>query len=789
MGDTEQGIALADNKANKTEPSKSAKTEDDNDDDQKSVGAEEEALFVAMEKDEESKDSLHLHTQPKDVKAAPKLLQSAIKQGQVKPDDSESDSEQPDSTKPDPEPHHAHSRTNQLDFLLNKASQYSDFITKDLENLQAAMTENARRKVQKSEKRSKKRKADGKESSKKKSKKTSGEELKSALVKDAKVRAGTKPILVQPANLAAGCVLKDYQLEGVLWLASLFENGVSGILADEMGLGKTIQVIALIAHLLTQNVNGPFLVVAPLATLPNWVREFQKWLPSQPVIRYHGLASEREAMMKGPLKPKERKSKTFPVIVTSFETSIRDQRQLSKLCPFTYVIVDEGHRLKNHRCLLIRSLKQLQAGNRLLLSGTPIQNTLDELWSLLNFVNPQIFDELSVFQSWFGFKDIGQSNRGATDEQAIVQEERKNQTVSKLHDILRPFLLRRVKKNVLSDMPPKKEIVVYSGMSKLQLGYADLIEKGVLRDELLRQGIDGGRNLSQTNKMMNHRKNVNHPFMFGEPIDPVAGVHIGTSHPQLLVRASGKFALLDRMLQRLHKDGHQVLIFSQMTKVLNIIEDYLAFRDWRYCRIDGSTNIDDRQRAMDAFNAEKTAGENGERNTRDDRIFVFMLSTRAGGLGINLTSADTCIIFDSDWNPHADSQAMDRCHRLGQTRPVAVYRLLTCNSVDIEMMEKQISKKKLERMTIAGGDFRKAGQRTAGDMTFEKLQSLLESDIQDLQAKGADIEDIKISDEEFDRIMNRGSLFEKGKNAIPTEGKMYDILDAGSGDMLGSMMS
>lgn len=153
------------------------------------------------------------------------------------------------------------------------------------------------------------------------------------------------------------------------------------------------------------------------------------------------------------------------------------------------------------------------------------------------------------------------------------------------------------------------------------------------------------------------------------------------------------------------------------------------------------------------------------------------------------TSADTCIIFDSDWNPHADSQAMDRCHRLGQTRPVAVYRLLTCNSVDIEMMEKQISKKKLERMTIAGGDFRKAGRRSADDMTFEKLQSLLESDIQDLQAKGADIEDIKISITEFDMIMNRERLFESGETAIPTEGEMYDILDTGGSDMLGSMMS
>jgi ATP-dependent DNA helicase len=553
-----------------------------------------------------------------------------------------------------------------------------------------------------------------------------------------------------------------------------------------MGLGKTIQVIGLIAHLLMQGVSGPFLVVGPLATLPNWVREFEKWLPSQPVVRYHGTGLERDAMMRNELNPKNRRNKDFPFIVTSFETAIRDQKKLAKLADFAYVIVDEGHRLKNHRCMLIHSLKQLNCHNRLLLTGTPIQNTLDELWSLLNFVNPQIFDDLTVFQSWFGFKNIGEKGRGSTAEDIIV-EERKNQTVTKLHEILRPFLLRRIKTDVLSEMPPKKEIVVYSGMSKLQLGYADLIDKGTLRDELMRQGIEMGRTLSQTNKMMNHRKNVNHPFMFGEPMDPAAGVHIGTSHPQLLVRASGKFALLDRMLTRLHKDGHQVLIFSQMTKVLNIIEDYLAFRNWKYCRIDGSTKIDDRQAAMDVFNAEKTAGANGSINQRDDRHFVFMLSTRAGGLGINLTSADTCIIFDSDWNPHADSQAMDRCHRLGQTRPVAVYRLLTCNSVDIEMMEKQISKKKLERMTIAGGDFRKAGRRSQGDITFEKLQSLLVSDIKDMSAKGDDVEDLKLCDEEFELIMDRKTLFGKEKDAIPGEGKMYDVIDAAGGDFLGAM--
>ena len=410
--------------------------------------------------------------------------------------------------------------------------------------------------------------------------------------------------------------------------------------------GKTIQCVALIAHLLTKDVVGPYLIVAPLATLPNWVREFEKWLPSHPVIRFHGTAADREAMFQGPLHPKKKKAVDFPFIVTSYETAIRDRNKLLRLSEFTYIIVDEGHRLKNHRCCLLSALKKLPAANRLLLTGTPIQNTLDELWSLLNFVNPSIFDDLTVFQSWFGFKDIGQKTQGATDEQSILLEERKNNTVSKLHEILRPFLLRRIKTDVMSELPPKKEVIVYSGVSKLQAGYADMIEKGTLRDTLIAQGIEDGRQLSSSNKQMNHRKNINHPFLFGEPIDPATGIHLGTAHPQLLVRASGKFALLDRMLDRLHRDGHQVLIFSQMTKVLNVMEDYLRFRKWNYCRIDGSTNIDERQRQMDVFNAEKTSGVGGTRNFGDVRCFVFLHSTRAGGLGINLTGGDTCIIFD-----------------------------------------------------------------------------------------------------------------------------------------------
>jgi ATP-dependent DNA helicase len=732
------------------------------------------------------------HHQSSNSSDAPTLLKNAFKSGDVKADDSEEEekkesSDKDNNDKDEQNEPHVHQRANQLDFLLSKASEYSNFIAADLKDLQDAMAADAAKKMEGAGKKRKKSQKGGKS---KKSKQGEAN-LKSAqdkYVEQLSAGAGGRPIFIQPPLLANGCVLKDYQLEGVRWLTSLFENGVSGILADEMGLGKTIQVIAMIAHLKSMHVLGPFLIVAPLATLPNWVREFQKWLPSLPVIRYHGSAQERETMLKGPLNPKKKRDADFPAIVTSYEVAIKDEKKLNKIGEFTYLVVDEGQRLKNHRCTLIQSLKRIKAANRLLLSGTPIQNNLDELWSLLNFVNPAIFDDLSVFQSWFGFKDIGQKDRRGTKEEDIMLEQRKNQTVTKLHEILRPFLLRRIKRDVLTDLPPKKEVVVYAGMSKLQSGYADLIEKGVLRDVLISQGIEQGRSLSQTNKQMNQRKNANHPFLFGEPIDPNSGVHLGTAHPQLLVRASGKFALLDRMLERLHKDKHQVLIFSQMTALLNVIEDYLLWRKWKYCRIDGSTNIDERQKQMDTFNAEKTGGADGGRNDSDDRHFVFLLSTRAGGLGINLATADTCIIFDSDWNPHQDAQAQDRCYRIGQNRPVAVYRLLTVNSVDVEMMEAQMSKNKLARMAITGGDFRKAGVRSKGEFSTENLSVMLEDDIKDLQAKGGDIESIKINDDEFDSIMDRKKLFAVDAEAIPTEGKMYDIVDGNKGDsLLGSV--
>jgi len=744
----------------------------------------EEEFMCSLEREN---DKTEITETCSETKEAPTLLRGAIEGEKLKNGD-EIRSVKPNTVKSEEgkseeEKSVVVEKTNQLDFLLSRASEYSNFIAADLAELQENMVTRAEDDTNDED-------ANGKSQKSKKRKRGKGKNgVKKLAEAQSKHTMKAIPSFVQPPNLSRDCTLKDYQLEGVRWLTSLYENGVSGILADEMGLGKTIQVIGVIAHLRCMHVTGPFLVVAPLATLPNWIREFKKWLPGLPVVRLHGNVQERDNLMKGPLNVRNKRNPDFPLIVTSYEVSIREFKRLNKIGEFTYLVVDEGQRLKNHRCTLIRSLKKIKAANRLLLSGTPIQNNLDELWSLLNFVNPLIFDDLSVFQSWFGFRDIGQSQKKKyTTEEDVLREQRQNQTVSKLHEILRPFLLRRIKKDVLKDMPPKKEVVVYAGMSKLQIGYAELIERGTLRQALIDQGIEQGRSLTQTNPQMNHRKNSNHPFLFGEPVDSATGVLVGTAHPHLLVRASGKFALLDRILSRLFQDKHQVLIFSQMTAVLNVIEDYLHWKQWKYCRIDGSTNIDERQKQMDVFNAEKTSGQNGSRNDSDDRFFIFLLSTRAGGLGINLASADTCIIFDSDWNPHQDSQAMDRCHRIGQNRPVAVYRLLTKGSVDIEMMEKQISKKKLERMAIVGGDFRSAGTRSKGDFSAQDLCNLLKDDIQDLQGKGGDLVELRIQEDELDLILDRKKLFAEGDQKIPSEGKMYDILDASVvGEVLGAM--
>eukprot|EP00736_Rhodelphis_marinus_P011437 Rmarinus@m.23235 len=479
--------------------------------------------------------------------------------------------------------------------------------------------------------------------------------------------------------------------------------------------------------LMKKKVPGPFLVVGPLSTLHNWIREFKLFCPSLPVILYHGTKEEREKMRHGVIPLAKERDAKFPVVVTSYEVTMKDQPFLRHY-HWKYIIVDEGHRLKNLNCKLVQQLKSYASANRLLLTGTPLQNNLSELWSLLNFLLPNIFDDLESFQSWFQFDSL-QNKEG---EAGIIAQERSDQVVTKLHHIIRPFVLRRVKKDVDLTIPPKKEITLYAPLSKLQLQYYDAVRnndlKSVLTEDQVAVALRQGQKLGMLNVLMQLRKVCNHPFLFYE--DPDDDQNDGKK----LVSVCGKLALLDKLLPRLRKHGNRVLIFSQMTRMMDILEDYLTFRKMSYARLDGSTPIDERQREIERFQQDKD-------------VFVFLLSTRAGGLGINVTAADTVILYDSDFNPQMDLQAVDRCHRIGQTRPVVIYRLVTAGTVEEMMVTRATQKRKLEKLVISGGYLKDADKRHTHALKLEDLTELL-----NVNTASEYVGDQLISDDSFDHL-------------------------------------
>jgi len=574
-------------------------------------------------------------------------------------------------------------------------------------------------------------------------------------VHDGSVRG---PGLPQP-KLVTGGEMRPYQLVGVHWLVGLYENGLNGILGDEMGLGKTVQSVALLAHLKEHNVAGPFMVVGPLSTLHNWKNEFSKWTPGMDAVIYHGPEKERAEMRGQFLRGKGDSEKKFPVLITSYEIVIRDAKHL-KRCGWKFVIIDEGHRLKNLNCRLIRELKSIcdvnpsQPCNRLLLTGTPLQNNLTELWSLLNFLLPSIFDDLESFQAWFDFdfKDEG------TDDK-VMKGEMEQGVVTKLHQILRPFLLRRLKADVELMIPKKYEYILFGWLSEWQQSmYKDLIDKN-LKDS-------DGKAMRMQNVLMQLRKCCNHPYLFEWPIDPHTGQE---TVDEVLVQASGKMQLLDRILTELKKQGgHQVLIFSQMTRMLDILEDYLTWRNYKYRRLDGNVSAAERMQAMNDFNTDPT-------------IDVFLLSTRAGGLGVNLVAADTCIIFDSDWNPHADLQAQDRCHRIGQTKTVIVYRLATAETVEEKVLDAAKQKLKLEQLVVSKGKFKDIGQKTDKNDTLQagELAELLAFD-PTKTALGRKENSKIITDAELAIVLDRsgGQKTGKGFKAVEKVTNSFDQFQA-----------
>lgn len=451
--------------------------------------------------------------------------------------------------------------------------------------------------------------------------------------------------------------MRDYQVAGLNWLVSLHENGISGILADEMGLGKTLQTISFLGYLRhVCGITGPHLIAVPKSTLDNWKREFERWTPEVNVLVLQGAKDERHQLINDRLIDEK-----FDVCVTSYEMVLREKSHLKKFA-WEYIIIDEAHRIKNEESSLAQIIRLFNSRNRLLITGTPLQNNLHELWALLNFLLPDVFGDSDAFDQWFSSQDA--------DQDTVVQQ---------LHRVLRPFLLRRVKSDVEKSLLPKKEVNLYIGMSEMQIKwYQKILEKDI-------DAVNGagGKRESKTrllNIVMQLRKCCNHPYLFegAEPGPPY-------TTDEHLVNNAGKMVVLDKILCRMKEQGSRVLIFSQMSRVLDILEDYCVFRDHKYCRIDGSTAHEDRIAAIDDYNR---AGS---------EKFIFLLTTRAGGLGINLTTADIVVLYDSDWNPQADLQAMDRAHRIGQTKQVVVFRFVTEKAIEEKVLERAAQKLRLDQ--------------------------------------------------------------------------------------------
>uniref|UniRef100_A0A8D8WT53 Chromodomain-helicase-DNA-binding protein Mi-2 homolog n=1 Tax=Cacopsylla melanoneura TaxID=428564 RepID=A0A8D8WT53_9HEMI len=534
----------------------------------------------------------------------------------------------------------------------------------------------------------------------------------------------------QPPYLdETGMQLHPYQLEGINWLRYSWGQNVDTILADEMGLGKTIQTVTFLYSLFKEgHCKGPFLVSAPLSTIINWEREFETWAPDFYVVTYvgdkdcrivlrdHDISWEDSANRGG--KPCRVRSSTvkFHVLLTSYELITNDVALLGSI-DWAVLTVDEAHRLKSNQSKFFKFLSGYNIKNKLLLTGTPLQNNLDELFHLLNFLTPEKFNDLTLFQAEFA-------------------EISKEEQVKRLHELLGPHMLRRLKADVLKDMPSKSEFIVRVELSPMQKKYYKFI---LTRNFEALNPKGGGQQVSLLNIMMDLKKCCNHPYLFPAAAEeaPIAN---GQYESTALTRASGKLVLLSKMLKKLKEDGHRVLIFSQMTKMLDLLEDYLDGEGYKYERIDGNITGSMRQESIDRFNAPGASQ------------FVFLLSTRSGGLGINLATADTVIIYDSDWNPHNDIQAFSRAHRIGQQNKVMIYRFVTRNSVEERVTQVAKRKMMLTHLVVRPG---MGGKQT--NFTKQELDDILRFGTEELfkEEEGKGDEAIHYDDKAVFELLDR----------------------------------
>ncbi|CAI5438390.1 unnamed protein product [Caenorhabditis angaria] len=472
-------------------------------------------------------------------------------------------------------------------------------------------------------------------------------------------------------------VMRDYQVAGLNWMLALQKAGLNGILADEMGLGKTIQTISLLAHnKIVEKSASPNLVIVPLTTLLNWRDEIERFCPKLRVFVLHGTMDEREQLMKTRMRKQD-----FDVCIISYETALRLTTKAFRV-HFNYVVIDEGQRIKNENVRLAKGVRTFKSNRRLLLTGTPFNNNVHEVWALLNYLAPAIFTDALQFEEYF-------SSYNLSVDVDIV---------NRLHRILNPFILRRVKADVEKSLLPKKEYKIYVGFTELQkIWYQKVLSK----EGIAIMKKDGSTKMKKVEHvMMALREVANHPYMF--PAAEPSGPPFITD--ETIVTASGKMMVLDKMLEKFKSEGSRVLIFSQFTMMLDILEDYAIYREYDYCRFDGQTNHDERHEMVSEFN--QVGSEK----------FVFLMSTRSGGLGINLASADIVIIYDSDWNPQMDFQACDRAHRIGQKKQVRVFRLISEKTVDDYIMETNEHKVRLGNVVIQDRDEQMRVKKSKKDM-------------------------------------------------------------------------
>uniref|UniRef100_A0A673K518 Chromodomain-helicase-DNA-binding protein 9-like n=1 Tax=Sinocyclocheilus rhinocerous TaxID=307959 RepID=A0A673K518_9TELE len=537
----------------------------------------------------------------------------------------------------------------------------------------------------------------------------------------------------QSREYCNGNCLRDYQLEGVNWLLFNWYNRRNCILADEMGLGKTIQSITFLDEICRIGIKGPFLIIAPLSTIANWEREFRTWMNLN-VIVYHGSVVSRQMLQQYEMHFRDAQGRVirgayrFQAVITTFEMILGGCPELNAI-DWRCVIIDEAHRLKNKNCKLLEGFKLMSLEHKVLLTGTPLQNTVEELFSLLHFLEPTRFPSESTFMQEFG--DL------KTEEQ-----------VQKLQAILKPMMLRRLKEDVEKKLAPKEETIIEVELTNIQKKYyRAILEKNF---SFLAKGAGQANVPNLLNTMMELRKCCNHPYLIKgaeeKILEDFKEVYSPTAvdfHLQAMIQSAGKLVLIDKLLPKMKAGGHKVLIFSQMVRCLDILEDYLIQRRYLYERIDGRVRGNLRQAAIDRF------------SKPDSDRFVFLLCTRAGGLGINLTAADTCIIFDSDWNPQNDLQAQARCHRIGQNKAVKVYRLITRNSYEREMFDRASLKLGLDKAVLQSMSGRDNSLGGGG-------QQLSKKEIEDLLRRGAygaimDEEDegAKFCEEDIDQILQR----------------------------------